>query len=120
MANARRTMASPYRHYALMGAVPALALTIVGVVVFDLPLYLTWVVGLSLWTFLLYGFDKRQAVAGGGRVPELVLHGMALAGGFPGGWAGRTIFRHKTRHTSFLVVLVLATLLHVALFWWLR
>jgi len=40
--------------------------------------------------------------------------GMAVAGGFPGGWAGRAVFRHKTLHTSFPVVLVIATILNAA------
>jgi uncharacterized membrane protein YsdA (DUF1294 family) len=45
---------------------------------------------------------------------------MSLAGGFPGGWAGRFAFRHKTRHTSFLIVLVIATAIHaVLIFLWL-
>jgi uncharacterized membrane protein YsdA (DUF1294 family) len=110
---------SPYRRYALIGAVAGLLIALAAVVFLDLPLYLGWIVGLSVATFALYGFDKRRAVTDGGRVPEMVLHGLALAGGFPGGWAGRTAFRHKTRHTSFLVVLICATLLHGAIAWWL-
>jgi uncharacterized membrane protein YsdA (DUF1294 family) len=74
---------------------------------------------LSVVTFALYGFDKRQAREGGGRVPEMVLHVLALAGGVLGGWAGRAFFRHKTQHTSFLVVLIIATILQAAIAWWL-
>ncbi|HEX5164646.1 MAG TPA: DUF1294 domain-containing protein [Thermomicrobiales bacterium] len=116
----RRARFSPYWYYALVGGAVGLALTAIGVAVLDLPLYPAWIIGLSICTFVLYGFDKRRAISGAGRVPEAVLHGLALAGGFPGGWAGRSAFRHKTRHTSFLVVLVLATVLHVALYLWLR
>jgi len=110
---------SPYRYYALIGVAAGLLIALAAVVFLDLPLYLGWIVGLSVATFALYGFDKRRAVANAGRVPEMVLHGLALAGGFPGGWAGRSAFRHKTRHTSFLVVLICATLLHGAIAWWL-
>jgi uncharacterized membrane protein YsdA (DUF1294 family) len=122
--NARRSRSSqgmsPYRLYGVAGVAVGLVLAVVCVVVLDLPLYLAWVIGLSVCTFALYGFDKRRAVSGGGRIPENVLHGLALAGGFPGGWAGRAAFRHKTRHTSFLVVLVVATVIHAALIlWWL-
>jgi uncharacterized membrane protein YsdA (DUF1294 family) len=116
----RRASVSPYRYYALVGGAIGVALTAIGVTVLDLPVYPAWIIGLSICTFALYGFDKRRAISGAGRVPEAVLHGLSLAGGFPGGWAGRSAFRHKTRHTSFLVVLVLATMIHVALFWWLR
>ena len=74
---------------------------------------------MSVSTFALYGFDKRRAISRSGRVPESVLHGLALLGGFPGGWVGRAVFRHKTRHLSFLVVLLLATAIHAALGYWL-
>jgi uncharacterized membrane protein YsdA (DUF1294 family) len=124
MVRARRTgtsrRISPYRSYTLIGVIVGVALAVVCVLVFDLPLYPAWIIGLSVCTFAMYGFDKRRAVSGGGRVPEAVLHGLALAGGFPGGWAGRAVFRHKTLHTSFLVVLVLATVIHAAIIlWWL-
>jgi uncharacterized membrane protein YsdA (DUF1294 family) len=111
----RRT--SPYRRYTLLAVVIAAGLLVALVALLDLPLYPAWVAALSVVAFLAYGFDKRRAVSGGGRVPELVLHGLALAGGFPGGWLGRAWFHHKTRHTSFLVVLVLSTLLHAGIVW---
>jgi uncharacterized membrane protein YsdA (DUF1294 family) len=64
-------------------------------------LYLIWLAILSVVTFFLYGFDKAHSKTDGWRVPEVVLHGLALAGGFIGGWAGRSIFRHKTRKGFF-------------------
>jgi uncharacterized membrane protein YsdA (DUF1294 family) len=81
--------------------------------------YLIWVVIASGITFLLYGLDKAQSKNGGWRVPEVVLHGLALAGGFPGGWAGRSIFRHKTKKGIFVFVLVVSTALHLGLVYWL-
>jgi uncharacterized membrane protein YsdA (DUF1294 family) len=52
-------------------------------------------------------------------VPEIVLHGLALLGGFPGGWLGRAVFRHKTRKPAFIVVLIVSTVVHVAVIYWL-
>lgn len=75
---------------------------------------------LSLVTFLLYGWDKRQACLGGRRVPELRLHALALAGGFAGAWLGMRVFRHKTRKVGFTVVMVLAAALHGGAWWWLE
>ena len=72
---------------------------------------LAWLVGWSVPAFTMYGIDKRQAQRDGWRVPEVVLHGLALAGGVVGAWAGRWFFRHKTQKPMFLVVLVLASLL---------
>jgi uncharacterized membrane protein YsdA (DUF1294 family) len=103
----------------VFGGVAGLVLAVLLVIAVDLPPYLAWVAGLSVVTFALYGLDKRRAIAGGWRVPERVLHGLTLAGGVPGGWVGRAIFRHKTRHLSFLIVLICATLLHAFIAWWL-
>ena len=73
---------------------------------------------LSVVNFLFYGFDKLTAKFEKQRIPEIVLHLLSLCGGFPGGWAGRAAFRHKTRKRSFLIVLILSTILHVALLIW--
>ncbi len=81
----------------------------------QLPLYPAWIVTLSVVTFVWYGFDKSQSKRGGLRVPEIVLQLLTLAGGFPGGWLGRALFRHKTRHDEFRTVLILSTLLHIGL-----
>jgi uncharacterized membrane protein YsdA (DUF1294 family) len=79
------------------------------------PLLLAWMTGWSLPAFILYGIDKRQARAGRWRVPEVVLHALALVGGVLGAWAGRAVFRHKTQRPIFLAVLVTATILWAAI-----
>ena len=56
--------------------------------------------------------------SGGWRIPELVLHALALIGGVLGAWAGRVVFRHKTQHPMFLVVLVIASVLWGAIAVW--
>jgi uncharacterized membrane protein YsdA (DUF1294 family) len=81
--------------------------------------YLAWVLAWSVVTFAFYGYDKHQAIAQGLRVPEIVLHLLALIGGFLGGWAGRAYFHHKTRKPVFLVVLIIATVLNLGVFFWL-
>ena len=81
--------------------------------------YLIWLVVASSITFLLYGFDKAQSKTGGWRVPEVILHALSLLGGFPGGWTGRSLFRHKTRKGFFVFVLVIGTAIHLWLAYWL-
>ena len=81
----------------------------------DWPLLVIWILSVSVITFLAYGYDKAQAQSGGWRVPEGVLHGLALAGGFLGGWLGRAVFHHKTRKPIFAVVLVVSTVLYLVL-----
>ncbi|MSP13280.1 MAG: DUF1294 domain-containing protein [Chloroflexi bacterium] len=76
--------------------------------------YFLWLGVWSLVTFLLYGIDKVQAQNGGLRVPERILHALALVGGFAGGWAGMYLFRHKTKpeHLTFRIILTIATIFH--------
>ncbi|HSW00359.1 MAG TPA: DUF1294 domain-containing protein [Sedimentisphaerales bacterium] len=61
-------------------------------------------VSLNAIALTLYGFDKRQAIAGGVRIPEIVLHLVALFGGSPGALVGQQLFRHKTCKRSFRLV----------------
>jgi uncharacterized membrane protein YsdA (DUF1294 family) len=84
----------------------------------DWYFYWIWLVIASGITFLLYGFDKAQSQKHGWRVPEVVFHGLALSGGFPGGWAGCLIFRHKTRKGFFVFVLVVSTVINLGLWYW--
>ena len=74
-------------------------------------LFWMYLAAVNLVTFLAYGFDKGQARAGGGRVPEMILHLVVLGGGFIGGWLGRALYHHKTRKPLFTWVLVISTVL---------
>ncbi|HEY94025.1 MAG TPA: DUF1294 domain-containing protein [Dehalococcoidia bacterium] len=82
-------------------------------------IYFIWLAIASTITFLFYGYDKVQAKRSGRRVPEKYLHWMALAGGFPGSWLGRSVFRYKTRKGVFLFVLILSTIVRLVLAGWL-
>jgi uncharacterized membrane protein YsdA (DUF1294 family) len=55
----------------------------------------------NLWTFMLFGFDKIRAEQGSWRVSEGVLLAWAFFGGGIGAYAGRALFRHKTRKQHF-------------------
>lgn len=80
----------------------------------------------SLWTFLLYGWDKLQAGRGGRRVAEGTLHAFAWAWGWPGALLGMRLFRHKTRKPDFQRRLWLCIAVHGVAWtaglgwWWLR
>jgi len=78
------------------------------------PLY-AGLIGINAMTLLLYGFDKRQAASGGLRIPEVVLHLVALLGGSPAALVGQELFRHKTRKVAFRLVLVGTFLLQAGL-----
>ena len=79
---------------------------------------------MSVASFAAYGMDKSRADRGRWRISEATLHGLDLLCGFPGGFIGQRVFRHKTRKLSFQVVFWLTVTLH-GLFWiwwmgWLR
>ena len=74
---------------------------------------LPWYLVLSVGTFMLCGWDKVSATGGHRRTPESTLNGLALLGGWPGGWIAQYAWRHKSRKTSFQVEFWLATLVNV-------
>jgi uncharacterized membrane protein YsdA (DUF1294 family) len=77
--------------------------------------YLIAVAGLSVLSFVAYGWDKSRAVRGGRRVPENTLHMLALLGGWPGALLGQQQFRHKTKKVSFRVTFWLTVALHFSI-----
>ncbi len=79
---------------------------------------LAWLAGWTPVAFAAYAIDKRAATRGDWRIPEIVLHGLALIGGVIGAWAGRLVFRHKTRKPVVLVVLVIASVLWAGIAIW--
>jgi uncharacterized membrane protein YsdA (DUF1294 family) len=51
--------------------------------------------------FAAFGLDKARAEGSARRVPESDLLFLAAIGGSPGAYAGRHLFRHKTRKQPF-------------------
>jgi uncharacterized membrane protein YsdA (DUF1294 family) len=73
-----------------------------------------WLVCVNLVTFVYYGYDKYQAKRAGRRVPEVVLHVLAVAGGSLGAFAAMAAFRHKTVKGSFRIVFWFIVVVQVA------
>lgn len=85
-----------------------------------IPGLLAWIYGgISLLLFGLYGWDKRAAIAGRRRTPEARLQFFALLGGWPGGWLGQQLFRHKTRKRRFQSVFWLMVTVNLGALAWL-
>lgn len=60
-----------------------------------------WLIAVNFVAFAAFGLDKARAEAGGWRIGEGALLALAWAGGTLGAYAGRAMFRHKTRKASF-------------------
>ena len=61
----------------------------------------TALIATNFFAFAAFGIDKARAVAGQWRISESTLLLFALIGGTPGAYAGRALFRHKTRKQPF-------------------
>lgn len=69
----------------------------------------------NLLAFVLYGVDKLKAKKGAWRIPEATLLLVAFLGGSLGALLGMEVFRHKTKHAKFRVLVPLFLTLHIAL-----
>jgi len=105
----------------------ALCLTLAGTLAFLMllrlpatayPLLAGWLVSINLIAFFYYGYDKQRARQGSRRIPEIVLHGLAIAGGSGGAYAGMRYFHHKSIKGRFLIyfwfIVILQAVLLVA------
>jgi len=78
-----------------------------------------FVFGMSIVSFLAYGFDKSKADRGHWRTKESTLLLLDLFGGWPGGLFAQQHFRHKNRKTSYQVKFWLVVLANVATLYYL-
>lgn len=70
---------------------------------------------INLIALALCGIDKRRAVKGQWRISEAALLTAGLFGGCFGLLLGMNLFRHKTKHLKFRVLVPLECLLWAAL-----
>ena len=78
-------------------------------------IYLGVLVLMSLFTFFIFGKDKKMATNGGGpkRIKEKVLLGCCALGGAIGGSLGRIVFHHKTEKKYFSFTIYLGMILQI-------
>ncbi|MEW4449238.1 DUF1294 domain-containing protein [Qipengyuania sp. JC766] len=81
---------------------------------FALAMLALYLAVINLIAFSMFGFDKMRAVAGASRTPEVELLSVAALGGTAGAYAGRALFRHKTRKQPFSGRLHTIAILQVA------
>lgn len=68
--------------------------------VFILTAYMIFV---NVFAFFLCLADKVKAFKGAWRIPEKTLLGISIIGGSVGMLLGMLLFRHKTKHASFMI-----------------
>lgn len=67
----------------------------------------SYLIIINLIAFILYGIDKIRSIRNEYRISESVLLWMARLGGGIGCWLGIKMFRHKTKHAKFRIVVPL-------------
>ena len=73
----------------------------------------------NLWVFLLYAWDKRQAVTGDWRVTEKTLLWSSILGAGFGAFLSGQLFRHKIRKWYFWLAWMLGMALESGLIYFL-
>lgn len=69
---------------------------------------------MNVYTFVIYGLDKRYAQKKQWRIPETHLILAAALFGAPGAFLGMRLFRHKTKHVKFTVTVPILMILQIA------
>ena len=70
---------------------------------------------INLVAFIMYGIDKVKSKSRGWRVSEFALLFPAVIGGAWGAGLGMMIFRHKTKHLIFKIVVPLSLLVYMGM-----
>lgn len=80
---------------------------------------LIYLIAINIIAFAVMGIDKRKAIKRRWRIPEKSLFLSAILGGSIGAIAGMQLFRHKTKHTKFVIgmpaILILQIVIIVAI-----
>lgn len=82
--------------------------------------HLHWLVlavfgGMSVISFMLYGWDKRQATLGRWRTRERTLLTIDLLAGWPGGLIAQRLWHHKHAKTSYQLLYWLMVTINLGL-----
>lgn len=77
---------------------------------------LSYLISINIVGIVLYALDKAfSKQKGHRRIPERTLLWIARMGGGVGCWLGMALFRHKTKHIRFKVLVPLWTVIWIAL-----
>lgn len=74
-------------------------------------------ISINVVTFIAYGVDKRAAVRGNWRVPEIQLHTLEFLGGWLGAYLAQRFFRHKISKKSYQAMYLLMIVMEFVAVW---
>ena len=76
--------------------------------------YVAALILMGIVAFIAYGRDKRLAKQGKYRTPERTLLLLAACFGGSGAFVGMQVFRHKTQHIQFKLIVPLCMVVQLA------
>lgn len=80
---------------------------------------MNWIIfGLIIWNmlvFFLYGLDKWKSVHNRWRIKESLLLFSAFLMGGMGAFLGMVVFKHKTKHLKFKILVPLAIIVNIGI-----
>ena len=82
--------------------------------------FVIYLIIMNLAGFASMGIDKYKSRHHKWRIPEKTLFLIAAIGGSAGSIAGMQTFRHKTKHTVFIIGMPLIFIIQIALFIFLK
>ncbi len=110
---------NPKKYFMILSVTLIVVLAFILFYFAEIKIQYAWLVSINLITLLFYGYDKKRAKNNVARMPEIVLHLLALMGGSPCALAGQLLFRHKIRKWKFLAVFIIIVILQaIILFYW--
>lgn len=77
--------------------------------------FIAVIVLMNIIAFSMYGIDKSKAQKGKWRISESSLIAVAFIFGGIGAFTGMQVFRHKTKHMKFVILVPLAIVVNIAL-----
>ncbi len=79
-----------------------------------------YVLLINVTTLILFGIDKYKAIYNRYRISEMTLLTFAMLGGSLGANLGMKLFRHKTKHKKFRVLLPIMFIFHIGILIYLK
>lgn len=80
-----------------------------------MQMIILYYITVNIIAFAMYGADKYFAIKDMWRISEKALLGIAAIGGAFGAFAGMEIFRHKTKHANFIILVPVLMAAHLGI-----
>ncbi|MFD1850749.1 DUF1294 domain-containing protein [Oceanobacillus bengalensis] len=77
---------------------------------------LFFIIGVNIIGLFMMRIDKQKAIKGAYRIPERTMWIIAFLGGAIGTYMGMRMFRHKTKHRSFIIGMPILVIMNLVLF----